>query len=189
MVEAPAAASSLSAALYGRGPLLPGSALYTVRLSRAVTAAAASDVGYVEVWDSFRSRGVFRRTSAGASSGALVRRATATLSEVLLPRSALLRSINAGVLSLPYVWCFARHQSIEPVDDQAIVAHRLWDPDRVLDPTLQPPDWTDKRGARPAPTPNPTVGPAASASSSPSPTPGSRGRPNPLGCRRATRCR
>lgn len=126
MVEAPAAATSLSAALYGQGPLPTDSGLYQIRLSRAVDSEGEAGIGYVEILpgrracrrDSFKTRTVYQQgrawTNTGTTQGTTARRATVALTEVLLPRSALLRpwrwlagpppgprSINAGVLALP----------------------------------------------------------------------------------------
>ena len=84
------------------------------------------------------------------------RRANVILSEVLVPRNVIIRSLNAAITSLPFVWCFVRHRAVQLVGDQSIIANRLVDPTRgnactlapspaigkMVDPIVQPPAWT-----------------------------------------------
>jgi hypothetical protein len=169
LVEAPPPATTLNAWLWpaiavtappsdrcehGRGPMPAGSGLYTVTLSRAMPAGTtASELGYLEVWDSFKTRSAYHQGQSwsvsafpqqmGLSAG--MRRATASLLEVLVPRAALLRSINMAITDIPFVWCYVRHRALQCVGEQAAVVTRLVDPDRVLEASLQPPPWTTQR--------------------------------------------
>ena len=115
LAEAPAPAGQLSVGVYGKQPLGQGNATYKVRLSKALPlGTVAEDLGYVEVWDSFKVRRAFHQgqkwsvssfpVQAGLAIGA--RRAVATLSDVLVPRYATVRSLNACVTAVPYLWCF-----------------------------------------------------------------------------------
>ena len=67
------------------------------------------------------------------------------MSEVLVPRAVIIRSISATISSVPYLWCFIRHRAIQPVGDQSTIVNRLIDPDRVISTYLQPPSWTSGR--------------------------------------------
>lgn len=73
------------------------------------------------------------------------RRATAFLSEVVVPRNALLRSLNTAITNVPFVWCYVRHRALQSAGDQAAIVTRLVDPDRVMDGALQPPAWVTHR--------------------------------------------
>ena len=155
-MEAPAAATGLAATLYGRRAMAAGTGLWNIRLSHALPTAErglSDEVGYVEVWDAFVTRTAYHQGQAwsastfpnqpGAAPGP--RRATAVLSELVLPRTAVVRTLNVAVLNVPYIWCFVRHRAILPVGDQSVIVHRLSDPGRKPDARLQPPAWTTGR--------------------------------------------
>ena len=71
------------------------------------------------------------------------------LSELLVPRTTLVRSLNAAVLTVPYLWCYVRHRSLETVGDQSAIVHRLSDPGRSTtaagDRATSPPAWVNDR--------------------------------------------
>ena len=155
LVVAPKAAASNAAELYGRGLLPDGTGKYAIKLNRPVPTGVRGqmslELGYIEIWDSFKVRTAFHQGQAwsissfpsqpGAQPGR-ARRASVSLSEVLLPRYALVRSSNIPVTALPYLWCFVRHRAMQAVGDQSTIINRLVEPDRVLEASLQPPQWT-----------------------------------------------
>jgi hypothetical protein len=67
------------------------------------------------------------------------------LTEVLLPRTALLKPVNGFITSLPYVWCFVRHRALLPAVDQSIVVHRMSDTENSITPERRAPDWIFSR--------------------------------------------
>jgi hypothetical protein len=158
LVEAPAAATTVQANLFGRGRLPSGTGKYTVKLNRPVPVAErgriALGIGYIEVWDSFKVRAAYHQgqvwsvssfpTQPGMTPGR-TRQASVSLSEVVLPRGVIIRSINAPITSVPYLWCFVRHRAIQPLGDQSTIVNRMVDADRVLSTYLQPPSWTSGR--------------------------------------------
>ena len=158
LVDAPAPATTVTAGLFGRGPLGAGSGKYSITLNRPLPASyrggMALQIGYVEVWESFKVRAAYHQgqawsissfpTQPGVTPGR-TRSASVSLTEVLLPRGVTIRSINAPITAVPYVWCFVRHRAIQPMGDQSTIVNRLLDPDRSLDTHLQPPSWTSGR--------------------------------------------
>ena len=154
LVDAPKAALSVSAELFGRGTIPSGSGKYTIRLNRVLPTTflgqVSPELGYVEVWDSFKIRTAYHQgqawstTSFPSQPGTMPgrgRRASLSLAEVLLPRFATIRSINMTITALPYIWCFIRHRAIQAVGDQSTIVNRLIDVERVLEAFLQPPAW------------------------------------------------
>lgn len=156
LVEAPNPATSPSATLYGRLAMPVGAGLYTLRLSRPVPTAErgiSDNLGYIEVWDSFVTRTAYHQGQAWSASTFPAppglapgpRRAVAILSELVLPRYAIIRSQRMSVLNVSYLWCFVRHRALTPVGDQSVIVPRLSDPGRNLETHLQPPSWTGSR--------------------------------------------
>ena len=155
LVDAPEPAATVSVNLYARSLVTKDSGLYTIRLNRTIPGiipgAVAHDLGYIEVWDNFQVRSAFHQgqtwsaqsfpTQPGMAHGQQ-RRASVTLTEVLLPRYAFIRSVNMAVTTLPFLWCFVRHPAMQPVGDQSTIGNRLLDPTRVWETYLQPPNWT-----------------------------------------------
>ena len=159
LVEAPAPADAVTARPYGRSVMNNGSGLYTVTLSRTLPrelwGGIPTDVGgYMEIWDSFKIRAAFHQgqvwsvssfpTQPGVTPGR-GRRASVSLGEVLIPRVTTIRSINAAITSISFLWCYVRHRAMRPVGDQSMIVNRVSDPDRVLETFLQPPAWTSDR--------------------------------------------
>ena len=171
IIEAPPAATLEAGAmvtLYGRsssnGQQDGQPVVLDVTLSKdLVPLADGGPYGYAEVWTQFRSRPYFlqgKRWSPAAYNSQLrgsgldrQQRALVTLPEVSVPRRTLLRSRNAPITSVPFVWCFLRSRTLEPVGEQAVVAPRLapapWasssaasSPSSAWQP---PPPWVDDR--------------------------------------------
>lgn len=119
------------------------------------TAAIGTTFGYLEMWNAFSVRSpyhlsnVWSVASLPAQGGIApgVRRATVALSEVLLPRTTAIRTLNMPVTAIPFLWCYVRHRMMRPLADQSVVIHRLFDPDRPLDPHMRPPAWVEQRDA------------------------------------------
>jgi hypothetical protein len=127
--------------------------VYALRLSHA-TALTAADVGYVEVWNQFRTwtphiQGMQWTPSApagggGGGGGGGQRVATITLTELLLPRRAVIRSTGGAITSVPYLWCLVRHSALEPVSTLTNIYPRVTDTGRGR---FEPPAWTRDRTA------------------------------------------
>ena len=155
LVDAPEPAATVSVNLYVRGLVTVGSGLYTIRLNRtipnAIPGTVAQNLGYIEVWEDFQVRSAFHQGQAWSAQSFPTqpgfvpgqrRRASVSLTEVLLPRYAFIRSVNMAVTALPFIWCFVRHPAMQPVGDQSTIGNRLLDPTRVWETYLQPPSWT-----------------------------------------------
>ena len=154
LIRAPAPViPTTSSVVYGR-PILPATdALYRIRLTKPLPVANAS-FGYMELWDGFRVRAPYRFGGAWSSGSfstatnvgsANRRRATVYLADVTVPRSTLVRPLNAPILIVPFLWCFVRHPAIFPSEDQAAVVHQILDPNRLIAPELRPPNWISHR--------------------------------------------
>ena len=158
LVAAPAPATSVRADLFGRGKLPSGTGKFSIKLNRPLPVTdrggISLQVGYVEVWDSFKVRAAYHQgqtwsissfpTQPGMTPGR-GRNVSVLLTEVLVPRGVTIRSINGPITAVPYLWCFVRHRAIQPLGDQSTIVNRLLDPDRALPQYLQPPSWTTGR--------------------------------------------
>jgi hypothetical protein len=67
-----------------------------------------------------------------------------TLSEVIVPRYAAVRSLGVTITSVPYLWCLVRHRALEPVGHHVVVAPRVIDSDGAS-PVRSAPAWTGDR--------------------------------------------
>ena len=113
-----------AAVVYGRTRLPATDGLYRIRLTKSV--APGASFGYLELWDDFRAPALFRHGGAWSSRAFSVsghgigrRRATVALVDVVVPRTARIRSRNKNILSLPFVFCFVRHPAVFSAEDRA----------------------------------------------------------------------
>jgi hypothetical protein len=136
-----------AAIVYGRTRLCATEGLYRIRLTKSVSPGAS--FGYMELWDNFRTPAVLyngggwsSRAFSVANNNANRRRATVTLVDVVVPRMAKIRSLNATIITMPFLMCFVRHPSIFNSEDQACMglqpfANGLLD----IDESRRPPGW------------------------------------------------
>jgi hypothetical protein len=151
-VSAPAEAAprATADALRGRGPLDATQRLVTFALTRPQPgqgAAAGAGVvagarcAWLEVWQQFvetRLRPVPRASVWSFPPGMTARRATVSLTELIVPRHAPLRPGALPITALPFVWVFVRHRALVPVGEQAAAPRPM-----LVGP--RPPGWTTDR--------------------------------------------
>ena len=100
--------------------------IYECTLSKDIPNYQPNQVvyGYLEHWNSFLYRAPYLRGTrwSVASLAPVVakistRRANVGITEVLLPRYVNVRSLNRPITSVPYMWCFVRHDWKETYSD------------------------------------------------------------------------
>ena len=158
IVQAPAPTAlpvTGTARFFGRATLSSGTQLVDLQLSKPITTGSLGGLfGYMEIWTQFRHRrytvqgqqwtmGSFRADANFQSNNS--RRALVTLPELMVPRRAVIRTRNTGILGLPYVWCYVRQRCLQPViGEQASILHEVTD-EGIGDVVLAPPAWITAR--------------------------------------------